>query len=154
MRPFSRILVPTDFSECSRAALDRAVSLAERLGATIEVVHVVELPHYLEGQVMVPTTTGKSESLDTILLRHASTEMERFLGSGPGGLRARLESGPAVEKIVDVATQGGFDLIVMGTHGRKRGVVTGSVTERVVRRAPCPVLAVRDPGASAADRVD
>jgi nucleotide-binding universal stress UspA family protein len=151
MRDIARILVPTDFGECSRAALERAASLAEKLGATIDVVHVLELPHYLEGQVMVPTTTGKSEPLDEILLRHAGQEMERFLAGGPRGVRARLESGRPVERIVEVAAKGAFDLIVMGTHGVRRGVLTGSVTERVVRRAPCPVLAVREPARGAPD---
>ena len=150
MKRIERILVPSDFSECSRTALAHAKSLAERLGATIEVLHVIELPHYLDGQLMVPTTTGNAEPIDAILLRRAGSEMERFLEDGPRIARARLELGGAVERIVEVAAKGEFDLIVMGTHGRSRGALTGSVTERVVRRAPCPVFAVRSSDEAAA----
>lgn len=144
MRTISRILVPTDFGDCARAALEHATTLAERLGAQVDAVHVLDLPHYLEGRLMVPTSTGASEPLEALLLRRAGREMERFL-AGTSGVAGHVEMGDVVERIVDVATRGGYDLVVMGTHGKRRGILTGSVTERVVRQAPCPVLAMRAP---------
>lgn len=153
MKPIARILVPTDFSDCARAALEYATTLAERLGAQVDVVHVLDLPHYLDGQIMVPTTGGSAEPLDEILLRRAGHEMERFLSTSPKGIRVQLLRGDTVGRIVELAAQGGYDLVVMGTHGKRRGILTGSVTERVVRRAPSPVLAVRDPADETAARV-
>lgn len=143
MKIFERILVPTDFSSCSRAALALALDLAGRVGGAVDVVHVLDLPHYLEGQIMVPTTGGASEPLEAILMRRAEQEMERFL-SGTSVAKVRFGSGNPVDEIVELAGRE-YDVVVMGTHGKRRGVLTGSVTERVVRRAPCPVLAVRDP---------
>ena len=143
MKTFERILVPTDFSECSRAALAYAVELAGRFGGAVEVVHVLDLPHYLEGQIMVPTTGGASEPLEAILMRRAEQEMERFL-SGTRVAKVRFGSGNPVDAIVELAAEGKYDLVVMGTHGKRHGVLTGSVTERVVRRAPCPVLTFRE----------
>jgi nucleotide-binding universal stress UspA family protein len=133
-RPIDRILVATDFSLCSLGALEYADRLARKLDAELLVLHAEGIP-----------VTGP-ESADDL---HAAAEHElartvRYLHGT--GLRARsvLRPGPPVEEILHAAATEEASLIVMGTHGR-RGVahlVMGSVAERVVRSAPCPVLTV------------
>ena len=140
------ILVPTDFSEPSTAALDYAKQLADRFDASIHVLHVVQDP---ARQPWVLETYGVS-SLDVLAdittqaqkdLEHALPETERRK------YKAELVTGvgsPSGE-IMNYAQKNNVDLIVMGTHGRGAlaHAILGSVTERVVRFAPCPVLTVR-----------
>jgi nucleotide-binding universal stress UspA family protein len=134
-----RILVPVDFSPCSQAAIDYAALLAERFGASIEVLHVWHPPRAAEDD-------------DTPLTRFAQSDageaMTRFLAElearGVPEARGRLERGAPAEAILDVACIDHCDLIVLGAHG-KRGLshlITGSVAAKVVRGASCPVLTV------------
>jgi nucleotide-binding universal stress UspA family protein len=155
MKPIQRILVPVDFSASSRAALEAAAFLAEKLGASVDVLHVWEPPGYVGPEVMIhmPGKTG----LPLVEFAHteAGRDMERFLADfGKRGLRVsgRLETGLAVQTILRVAGDDHYDLIVMGTRGRTglSHLMLGSVAERVVRRAACPVLTVREPEAEPA----
>jgi nucleotide-binding universal stress UspA family protein len=116
MIAMERILVAHDFTRNAAAALDTAVTLAGFLGARCEVLHVIE---------------------------RAGTDAG---GEPPAGFAVEYRQGLPHEEIVRCARERGIDLIVMGTHGR-RGVVhalLGSVAEKVVRNAPCPVLTVRE----------
>lgn len=141
-----KILVPIDFSSCSRGALEHALALANRyFGAQVDVLHVWETPRYVETH---PTAAGLDGQGDPAHVK-AIAEMEELLshaqaGSTPVG---RLhEPGEPVPRILEVAARGGYDLIIMGTHGRT-GMAhdyLGSVAEKVVRRAPCPVLTYRE----------
>jgi len=146
-----RILVPTDFSEGARAALDLALSLAEVFEARVDLLHVWELPAYLPSEAMLGTTGAQVQSLSQAAQAHAEANMHALV-SGIGAPAARvdqilLEVGSAAPTIVEVARTGNYDLIVIGTHGRSgiSRLVAGSVTERVVRSATCPVLSVRAP---------
>jgi len=149
MPGFQTILVTTDFSETSRDAFPPALELAERFGGKIVVVHVVEdrLPPFVDEFTAIP--------LDAILdsqLKRAAKDLDTFLGTVEGlpasAERVILHGTPHLE-IVRAAEARSADLIAMATHGR--GFLThalaGSTTERVVRRAPCPVLTVRSPSA-------
>ena len=154
MNNIERILVPVDFSACSQAACEHAAFFAERLGAAVELLHVWDLPAWSgatlpelavhrpeEGD---PTLSGFVESRATRAMDHLVAGFER---RGISAVRRRLEMGDPATTIVRVAQEGGHDLIVMGTHGR-RGVsrlLMGSVAEKVVRTAPCPVLTMRVP---------
>lgn len=146
MSPFQTILITTDFSDTSALALDPALTLAGRFGSRLIVVHVVEdqLPAYMDEFTAVPidtileTQTKRArESLDTFLDDRlpSDVEAERIVTHGI----AHLE-------ILRLAEENGADLIVMATHGR--GFVShalfGSTTERVIRKAPCPVLTIRE----------
>ena len=143
-----KILVATDFGEASDAALNYGRELARTFGATLHVLHVVEnvmsqyatefaFAAYPEVQKQVEDAAGKQ--LNTLL----GEEDREKLGARPV---LRTSTAPAVA-IVDYAKEERVDLIVVGTHGR--GAVAhflmGSVAERVVRSAPCPVLTVRSP---------
>jgi nucleotide-binding universal stress UspA family protein len=142
---FQTILITTDFSEVSRRAVEPAVVLAEKFGSRILVLYVVEdrLPPFVDEYTGI--------SLEEILKAHterARKEMDRFVEQNLPG-RPNVESlvvhGMPSSEIVRVAEDRRADLLVMATHGR--GFVShalfGSTTERVLRRAPCPVLTVR-----------
>jgi len=156
MPAITRILVPVDFSPCSRAAFEYGASLASQLGASLEVLHVLGPPNVvnldLPGALGTPTTFKRYER--TL----AAREMEKLLSdvshAGKPAIKARIEEGDAAATIVWIAEQRGCELIVMGTHGRTglARVLLGSVAENVVRLAPCPVLTVRLPDEAAVVR--
>lgn len=154
---FTRILVPTDFSEPSDAALEYGRTLAERFGASLNLVHVLEDPVVtgaFGAEVYVPETPGMHEGL----YKDAMARLEHRM---PATLRRELHgsteiiAGTCAKAIVEYARDRGIDLIVMGTHGRSgvAHVLMGSVAERVVRTAPCPVLTVRSEGVPATEFV-
>jgi nucleotide-binding universal stress UspA family protein len=143
-----RILVPTDFSQWSGSALTYAVAFAEKFGAEVLLLHVVQ-----DLAVFVPEAALPAAPLVPPVeqfLRAAREALDRAAG-GPvaGGVAVHPEvaEGVPAEEIVRLARERDVDLIVMGTHGRTglAHVLLGSVAEKVVRRAPCPVLTVRHP---------
>lgn len=137
MKPMRNILVPVDFSPTSRAALDRAMDLAERFDGNVTLLHVYHFPPYeLTDSAVNEITTAADRSLEAL----ASD-----LKSAGIPINARTARGSLPEAIVDFAKGEGVELIVIGTHGRTgvRHAILGSVAERVVRTAPCPVLTVR-----------
>jgi nucleotide-binding universal stress UspA family protein len=141
------ILVPTDFSACASAALDYALALARRCDARVDVLAAWELPHYLVGDWFV-SVPGEGLKLGSDVERkridlELSTLVKAIAYRDAHGIVAH---GDATEQILQRARSGKYDLIVMGTHGR-RGLahaLLGSVAEKVVRLAPCPVLTVRE----------
>ena len=143
---FTNIFVPTDFSPASDAALEYAKVLAERFGASLHLVHVLEdgvVTGAFGTEVYVPETPGMHEGMH----HDAETRLEqRFPKAMRERMRGDIEivAGTSARTIVDLAAERHADLIVMGTHGR-HGVahmLMGSVAEKVVRSAPCPVLTV------------
>lgn len=146
-----RILFPTDFSETARAAWDWATTLAGRLGAGLIVLHVMEPIRSLAG---VDLGINELERIWKAGREVAEQEMNALLSGADPNLRTAhiIEEGMPFERIIWIARRQGADLIVMGTHGRSglRRVFFGSVAERVVREAPCPVLTVRPPAAGEA----
>ena len=146
--PFHKILVPVDFSECSQAALTVAIELARRDGATLEVVHVHE-PPYAVGHVTVQVPGMGEIAMVDYMEAQARKLLEESLADHPLDdlvITRTLLAGLPEKVLVDHARAGGHDLLVMGTHGRRgfSRVLMGSVTERVLRHAPAPVLVVRD----------
>jgi len=149
MLAITRILVPTDFSEPSDAALTYGRELAARFGATVHVLHVVTdftLSAYgVEG--FMATAPDLQTELEEGARRQLHTLVVDTDGSGPATVPVMRTSGSPAATIVDYARGHAIDLIVMGTHGRGAlgHLIMGSVAERVVRLAPCPVLTVRHP---------
>jgi len=148
MHKINRILVAVDFSSGSRAALQQAIALADQLGASVTVLHVAEVPAF-RSEPRIATGSG-STSLTEYATSEARRELDAFLQDVPGEQRSRLETrieaGRSRDRIIACAKEG-FDLLVMGTHGRtgRAHSLAGSVTESVIRVAPIPVLAVREP---------
>ncbi len=141
---FTPILVPVDFSECSKKALAYAIPLAKQFGATIDVVHVVP-PYY----ALDPYGVAEYERVEKELLATGEQRLARLLlDMIPSGIAADIfvRTGKAAIEIVEVAKELEADLIILSTHGHTglKHVILGSTAENVVRHAPCPVLTVRE----------
>jgi universal stress protein A len=147
MSPFKKILVPTDFSAGADAAMRLASDLSLRFAAPLTLVYVFERANYpLPNEYVVYTT----EQVDRMLVQFnqlLAQAQQTALDASAHSVTTRLVQGWAPGEITRLAKEGGFDLIVMGTHGRTglKHILLGSVAERVVRTAPCPVLTVRKP---------
>ncbi|MBI4510043.1 MAG: universal stress protein [Deltaproteobacteria bacterium] len=140
-----KILCPVDFSEPARDALLFAADLAQQYDAELTLLHVYQIPGYAfpEGIVL-----AGPEVMAELMVR-----IDKVLGEwksdaeGHGAMRVSTLSvqGAPWNEIVRTAREQGYDLVVIGTHGRTglKHVILGSVAEKVVRRAPCPVLTVR-----------
>ncbi|HVO29822.1 MAG TPA: universal stress protein [bacterium] len=120
-----KVLVPIDYSPGSLSALRKAVEVVEQLDASLEILHVLDVPG-----------------------GHARRDLEHFVSpvlKKGRRVQVHIEQGDAPWVIARVAEREGYDLIVMGTHGRSgvRRALLGSVAEEVVRRSPVPVLTVR-----------
>jgi len=144
---FTRILVPTDFSEPSEAALKYARTVATKFGGTLHLLHVIEDPYraaYAAAEVFVPELDGLREEL----LADATARMKSSLSASDVstlGATAEALIGTPAWTIAEYAKGRDIDLIVMGTHGRGgvSHLLMGSVAEKVVRSASCPVLTTR-----------
>jgi universal stress protein A len=144
------ILAPTDFSDHSKRALSNALELAQTFGATLSLLHVIEPSPYL-GE-FTPPTMGTDLLGD--LEWQATAELARVLPDAQGAtieVTRAVTIGSPPRKIVETAEAAHVDLIVMATRGRTglSHLVMGSVAERVVRTAPCPVLTIRPPAEKA-----
>jgi universal stress protein A len=145
MKQIRTILVPHDFSPAAGAALREAGLLAQSLDAKLVLLHVFRQPI----EVLSPYEIALPESL-VQEVRDASTKrLEAELAKLPKGVpaEAQVREGPPEEVIPAAAADLHADLIVMGTRGLTglKHVLLGSVAERTLRAAPCPVLCVRDP---------
>jgi nucleotide-binding universal stress UspA family protein len=145
----TRILVPVDLMEGSQAIVNYAIALGRPFNAAIEVLHVWEPPQYVAPDLLVAAPGWMPQPLEKEALAATRQSMETFVGSlqGAGNLTQKLVMGEPSAAVIQVAESGGFNLIVMGTHGR-RGLprlLLGSVAQRVVARAHCPVLTLHVP---------
>jgi nucleotide-binding universal stress UspA family protein len=154
MLAIRKILVPTDFSDCSEAALEYGRRMADAFGGSLHLLHVVQDPY---------TQPWAAEAfpapLGDLLVEWEAQARKRMVSSLHEGERASVtvatQIGSPFLEIVRYAQEQQIDLIVIGTHGRGPigHMLLGSVAEKVVRKAPCPVLTVRHPqreGAAAA----
>lgn len=139
-----QILAPVDFSPASQHGLAFAGALAERFQAKLQLLHVVEPPVLPQwGYAHIPQREAR--------LRHAAEEklpkLPAECGLSPAlSVSTKIRSGEAEDEICAAAAEGRVDLIVLASHGLGgiQHAFSGSTAERVVRRAPCPVLTVRD----------
>ena len=150
MKNLKKILCPVDFSEPSNAALISAVELAEHYSASIILVHAINeidptpspsytLTHHLMDQIpqiMGQMTENAHKAMQDLIKNHVDQRIPA---------EHRVVIGDPAESIVQLAENEEADLIVMATHGRSglKGLFFGSVAEKVVRSAACPVLTMR-----------
>ena len=145
MMPITRILVATDFSPASRRAFATAVGLAKSQRAVLTILNVIP------PMVVVPVQyldAGTMDRVDTLARRWSQKQLARLAArAAKSGVTAGvlLREGDVSSQIVRACRTTKADLLVVGTHGRRgvRKFVLGSVADRVVATAPCPVLTVR-----------
>jgi len=148
-----KILVPIDFSDCSKKALRYALPLAKQYGAALTLLYVVVVPSYYGvgdaggfnyasfepdfSSIEAELRAGGEKQLSALAVDELRDEVESL---------ALVRTGAPAIEIIEVARSLPADLIVISTHGRTglKHVWLGSVAEHVVRRAPCPVLVVRE----------
>ncbi len=143
MRPWRKICCPIDFSDSSRTALQQAAYLASIFDGAVTVVHVYD----------PPLEAGEAASPFVDVFDKVRVELEQKLHdwssevkqSAHGAINSVVLLGSPPVEILRFAREGGFDAIVMGTHGRAglKHLVLGSVAEQVVRQAHCPVVVMR-----------
>ncbi len=145
--PINKILVPIDFSEYSKPAISFSKDLAKIFNSELILVHVVEPilypPDFSMGQVALPPLTIDVDSA-------AKEELERLIKNEIGDefkTSSLIRTGKPFVEIVDAAIELDIDLIVISSHGRTgvEHILFGSTADKVVQKAPCPVLTVRDP---------
>lgn len=150
-----RILVPVDYSACSKSALRFAADLASQLHATLEVVHVWDRPSYISHVVTTSTEPVSGKSLFRLIEENAQRDLDEFLATVelPPGMTpsARLLGGDPGSALVHLLKEHRHDAVVVGTHGRTglSHVLLGSVAEKLVRLSPVPVITVPDEAARA-----
>jgi nucleotide-binding universal stress UspA family protein len=152
MLPIQTILYPTDFSSSSTYAFRLACSLARDYGARLTVLHVLEQPPLAYPGVMMapPPPEPSAETRQACL-----DKLHQVKPAEPGiPVDHLLVTGDPSVAILQIAQDRHCDLIIMGTHGRTgvSRLLMGSVAEKVLRKAPCPVLTVKVPSADPAAR--
>jgi nucleotide-binding universal stress UspA family protein len=142
-----KVLVPIDFSDYSKSALKYAVNFSSQFNADIILVYVVEPviypPDFSMGQIALPSVNTEwdikaKEELDKL----AKTEIPESVN-----VTTILKTGKPFLEIIETASEENADLIIIATHGHSgvEHILFGSTAEKVVRKAPCPVLTLREP---------
>ncbi|MCC6622595.1 MAG: universal stress protein [Deltaproteobacteria bacterium] len=154
--PFRHILVPTDFSSCSDAALELAAHLAHDHHATLELVHVVDVADLPLDAMIHPPSHPSGISIADHTKALAERELADRLSRLPVPVELRKSTtayGSPHRAILEHAKAAAVDLIVMGTHGRTglAHLLVGSVAEKLIRHSPIPVLTIREHAAAPAD---
>jgi nucleotide-binding universal stress UspA family protein len=149
MHQIKKILAPTDLSELSQVGVRYALNLAKAIEAEVVIYHVVDYDTLIRyGQRS--TASSSFQPPDHFFLERYQVALSQFLKDYVSDLtpyvkaREKVELGTPDKSIVELAKSEGYDLIIMSTHGKTGLRMTvGSVTEKVVRTAPCPVLSIR-----------
>jgi nucleotide-binding universal stress UspA family protein len=143
----NKVLVPIDFSDYSKIALKYAVDFAQKFNAEMFLVYVVEPviypPDFSMGQIAIP-------SVNTEWDIKAKEELDKLADSEiPDGVKVKttIKTGKPFLEIIETASEEDVDLIIIATHGHSgmEHILFGSTAEKVVRKAPCPVLTLREP---------
>jgi nucleotide-binding universal stress UspA family protein len=142
-----KVLVPIDFSDYSKNALKYAVNFAMSFGADMILIYVVEPiiypPDFSMGQIAIPTISTEwddraREELDKLAKTEIPAEVK---------VKTLIKTGKPFVEIIETATEEDIDIIIIATHGHSavEKILFGSTADKVVRKAPCPVLTLRDP---------
>lgn len=143
----SKVLVPIDFSDYSKSALKYAVNFVKHFQAQLLLIYVVEPviypPDFSMGQIAIP-------SVDLEMDKRAIDELEKLAKQEiPQEIRVKsiVKTGKPFIEIIETASEENVDLIIIATHGHTgmEHILFGSTAEKVVRKAPCPVLTLREP---------
>ena len=140
----NHILVPIDFSSDAGDAVDMAISLGKELGSRITLLHVIHEVYVGVGEMAAALPPSYIEEIETEVEREIQTYLNKVVEVGLQGDYLVVHGVP-FQCILDAAEEQNIDLIIMGTHGRTglKHVLLGSVAEKVIRMATCPVLVTR-----------
>ncbi|MBT3355235.1 MAG: universal stress protein [Candidatus Scalindua sp.] len=146
MISLKKILCPIDHSDCSKEALKYAVSLAMKDEAKLLLLHVIDIRSFNEGLDAMSTQIPNEETLEQLRVKLLDCIPEEIRDDMD--VEATVIQGIPFAEIISTAKKKEIDMIVIGSHGRTglKHMMMGSVSEKVVRKAPCPVLTVRQPG--------
>jgi nucleotide-binding universal stress UspA family protein len=141
---WKKLCCPVDFSPTSESALEVAAALARKLGAGLTLLHVRTIPGSSIPEGLLEPTAESTQDLSAPADRPLATWKALAESLGVAHVEAATSVGDPAQEITDLARRGGFDVIVIGTHGRTglKHAVLGSVAEKVVRFAPCVVVSV------------
>jgi nucleotide-binding universal stress UspA family protein len=145
---WKRICCPIDFSDASRAAMEVAADLARRNAGTLLLLHAYPIPGYTFPDGSVVASPSMMQELAEGAQRHLEEWRAEAVALGAPAVEMVKAVGEPAKEIVSFAADQQVDLLVLGTHGRTglEHALMGSIAERVVRKARCPVLTVRPPG--------
>ena len=142
-----KVLVPIDFSDYSKSALKYAAEFAQKFSADMFLVYVVEPviypPDFSMGQIAIPSVNAEWDI-------KAKEELDKLAGSEiPDSVKVLtiIKTGKPFIEIIETAAEEDVDIIIIATHGHSgmEHILFGSTAEKVVRKAPCPVLTLREP---------
>jgi nucleotide-binding universal stress UspA family protein len=148
MKPeIKKVLVPIDFSDYSKSSLKYAVNFAKHFQASLILIYVVEPviypPDFSMGQIAIPAAglemdKRAKEELDKLAQKEISSDVS---------VQKIVKTGKPFIEIIETASEENVDLIIIATHGHTgvEQILFGSTAEKVVRKAPCPVLTLREP---------
>jgi nucleotide-binding universal stress UspA family protein len=142
-QPIRHILVAHDLSDTSDAALEYALNLARPLGARVTILHAYEIPSLGAPELLILATDWTKQI--GVVAGERLDQIAASARTSGTAVTAEVREGAAWREIDAFAREGAVDLVVVGSHGR-RGLphaLLGSVAEKIVRTAPCPVLVVR-----------
>jgi nucleotide-binding universal stress UspA family protein len=142
-----KVLVPIDFSDYSKSSLRYAVSFVKHFNAKLILIYVVEPiiypPDFSMGQIAIPTIglemdKRAAEELDKLASKEIPANIE---------VKKKIKTGKPFVEIIETASEEDVDLIIIATHGHTgvEHILFGSTAEKVIRKAPCPVLTLREP---------
>jgi nucleotide-binding universal stress UspA family protein len=142
---WKRVCCPIDFSDASRAAMEVAADLARRNGGTLHLLHAYPIPGYTFPDGSVMASPAMMQELAEGAQRHLDEWRGEALRLGAPSVEVVKAIGEPAAEIVAFAKEQRADVLVLGTHGRSglEHALMGSIAERVVRKAPCPVVTVR-----------
>ncbi len=142
-KTYQNVLVPIDFSEHATRALDYAIEWGRQLHAHLTLIHVIQSPDR-GSDIMSPLPAAHLATLEAELTQHMRDEVKRVKDAEVGCDFIVVHGAPFHETIKVVGIRQ-IDLIIMGSHGRTgfSHMLLGSMAEKLVRLAPCPVLVVR-----------
>ena len=141
---FQRLLVPIDFSEHAGRALAYAIAWGRQLNAHLTLIHVIQSLSDVGLEMASSAPSAHLERLEKELARHMNGYLQQVVDAGAQGDLVMAHGSP-VDEMIKVVNDRGIDLIIMGSHGRSgfNRLLLGSMAEKVMRLAPCPVLIVR-----------
>ena len=141
-----KIVYPTDFSDYAAYALPYVEEFAKKFGAKVILTHVIAVPVYAATYEIAVDMTSLREAIQEAAVKKLGEIADQLRAAGIE-VQAAVELGNSFVEIISVARREKADLIIIATHGlgALKNLLLGSTAERVVRKAPCPVLTIRHP---------